>query len=368
MRALDQLGLAYLSLDQPAEAEKVLRQALAIAPQDPEVLMHLGRALMALDREQEAQPFLDQFQKLRPQRVRDPRREPGMIELATMSAGERTRREIERLRHDARSHPSDPELQLSLARLLLTDGRADEAAAAYRELLTRNADSRIWQQAGKSLLRAGQYDLAREFLRRAADERPAARLDLAIALFFTGGPQQALQVIDKVPEEQQAGDYLLMRARILDAAGQVAEAEQLLREGLRQSASRPDVAQQTAVLLLRHGRQTEALDLLGQAARANPDSSELLLAQAIVLGLVGRTSGAEELLKQIESRWPEWDRAYLVHALLLENSRPAEARQKFQTAAALGSRCARTRLGQGGPDAHCECAASLQGLLMPECE
>jgi tetratricopeptide (TPR) repeat protein len=368
LRALDQLGLTYLALDQAAEAEKVLRRALAISPEDPQVLLHLGRALMSLDREQEAQQFLDQFQKHRPQRVRYPRKEPGMIELATMSSGERARREIERLRLDARSHPSDPDLQLSLARLLLTDGRAREAAAEFRELLTRNADSRIWEQAGKSLLDVGQYELAREFLRRAADERPAARLDLAITLFFTSGPQQALQAIDKVPGEEQAGDYLLMKARILDAAGRVAEAEQVLREGLRLSASRPDVAQQTAVLLLRHGRQTEALDLLGQAAKANPDSSELLLAQTIVLGLVGRTSGAEELLKRIESRWPEWDRAYLVHALLLESSRPAEARQKFQTAAALGSRCARARLGQAGPDAHCECAAGPQGLLMPECE
>jgi tetratricopeptide (TPR) repeat protein len=85
VRALDQLGLAYLSLDQPAEAEKVLREAMAIAPRDPEVLLHLGRALIALDRQPAAQPYLDQFQKLRPQQAGNPRREPGMIELAMMS-------------------------------------------------------------------------------------------------------------------------------------------------------------------------------------------------------------------------------------------------------------------------------------------
>src|SRR5207244_4449852 len=73
VRALDQLGLTYLSLERPLEAEKVLRGALAIAPQDPQVLLHLGRALIALDRQQEAQPYLDQFQKLRPNSERDPR-------------------------------------------------------------------------------------------------------------------------------------------------------------------------------------------------------------------------------------------------------------------------------------------------------
>jgi len=363
VRALDQLGLTYLALDRAAEAEKVLRHALAISPEDPEVLMHLGRALMALDREQEAQQFLDKFQKVRPQRVRNPRKEPGMIELATFSSAERTRREIERLRQDARNHPSDPELQLSLARLLLAAGRADEAAVEFRELLTRNADSRIWEQAGESLLHTGQYELARAFLQRAE-----APLDLAIALFFTGGPQQALQALEKVPEGGRGGDYLLMKARILDAAGQAAEADQVLQKGLQLSASRPEVVQQAALLLLRHGRNTEAQDLLGQAVKANPENSDLLLTQAIMLGLTDRLSAAEKMLKRIESRWPEWDRPYLVHGLLLESSRPAEARQKLQTSAALGSRCARARLGQTSPDANCECAAGLRGLLLPACE
>ena len=50
-RALDQLGLAYLSLDKPQEAEKVLRRAISLASDNAEVVvMHLGRALMALDR------------------------------------------------------------------------------------------------------------------------------------------------------------------------------------------------------------------------------------------------------------------------------------------------------------------------------
>ena len=348
-RALDQLGLTYLSLDQPAQAEKTLRQALAIAPEDPEALLHLGRALMALDREAEARQFLDKFRKVRPRGTRDPRREAGMIELATLPSAERTRREIERLRQDARTHPSDPELQLSLASLLLADGRTDEAAAEFRELLTLNADSRIWERAGQSLLAAGQYALARDFLQRAA-----APLDLAIALFFTDGPQAALQAIAKVPAGEQAGDYLLMKARILDAAGQGAEAADALREGLRLSPSRPEVARQTALLLLRHGQKTEALELLGRAATSSPENADLLLTEAIVMGLMDRAADAEKLLNQIESRWPEWDRAYLVHGLLLQRARPAEARQKLQTARALGS-----------PEISAGCG--LEQLLFPPC-
>ena len=140
MRVLDQLGLTYLSLDQPADAEKVLRRALNIAPRDPELLLHLGRSLIALNREDEAAPFLKEFQKLRSHKARSPRTEAGMFELATMSLAQRTQLQIKRLREDARTHPSDPELSLQLAGLLLKNGRTEEAIAVYGELLTTNAD------------------------------------------------------------------------------------------------------------------------------------------------------------------------------------------------------------------------------------
>src|SRR5205823_14781081 len=64
LRVLDQLGLAYLSLDRPCVAETVLWQALAASPVDPVALLHLSRALMALNRAEEAQPFLATFQKV----------------------------------------------------------------------------------------------------------------------------------------------------------------------------------------------------------------------------------------------------------------------------------------------------------------
>ena len=99
---------------------------------------------------------------------------------------------------------------------------------------------------------------------------PAARLDLAIALFFTDGPKRALQMLETVPDGEHAGDYLLMKATILDAAGKSAEAERVAEEGLRRSASRPDVLQQAALLLLRHHRTAEAQKVLGPALQSNP--------------------------------------------------------------------------------------------------
>ena len=205
---------------------------------------------------------------------------------------------------------------------------------------------------------------------RAATEIPAANLDLAIALLFLEGPPAALKTLEQVPEKERSGDYLLLKAEILDGAGQGAEAEKVLEQGCSFPISRPQIARRAALLLVRHDRNDLALDLVSRAAGNNPD---LLLTQAIVLALMNRSSAADKVLKEIESQWPEWDRPYLVHGLLFERSQPGQARRKLQTAIALGSqdpalRCAVVRLTpSASPDAQCSCVRGLYELLFPGC-
>jgi Flp pilus assembly protein TadD len=175
VRALDQLGVVLQSLDRISESEGALRKAAALAPGDAEVALHLGRVLMEQGKEQEGQQWLDAHQKLRAARKRDPRRESGMIELATLDPAEQRAREIDRYRSMARSRPDDPVLQLNLAGLLLADGQVSEALREYKTLLTMNADTKIWQQAARALTKAGQHEAARPFLERAraqTEQRP----------------------------------------------------------------------------------------------------------------------------------------------------------------------------------------------------
>ncbi|MCC6862021.1 MAG: tetratricopeptide repeat protein [Bryobacterales bacterium] len=373
-RALDQLGLSYLTLDQAARAEPVLRRALALSPRDPEISLHLGRTLMELGREEEARRFLAEFRKMRPANVRGPLTEAGMIELAALSSADRRKREIERLRNLNKERPDEPEFRLALARILLSDGRVEEAAAEFQQLLTRQLESRLCEEAGAALLRAGQYPLARDFLQRAVADRPAVRLDLAIAVFFTGGAEQALEVIGTIPAGEHAGDYLLMKARILDAAGRKEEAAAVLAEGLRRAATRPQVVEQAAVLLLAQKRHADAVALLDQALRSAPDSGELLLVRAAALARTGRLADARQAVRALESRWPEWDGPYVLDGLLLERAaRPAEARRKFETALALGSRNPAARCGlarlESAASAHPECAchSGLDAFPAPAC-
>jgi tetratricopeptide (TPR) repeat protein len=332
--------------------------------------MHLGRALMDLGHEEEARQFLDRFQKTYRAQVRGPWTQPAMIESASLPEGERSKRAIERLRKEAATHQDDPELQLRLASLLLAEGRVEEAEVEFRTLLTRNAENRIWQEAGRFLVSFERYQLAREFLERAAAGNPAANLDLATALFYSDGPAKALGVLERVPTEQQSGDYFLLKGKILDAAGHWGEAEKVLKQGLQLSTSNARIAREAALLLVRHDRKELALEFLTKAAGNNPD---LLLTRAAVLALMDRSGAAEKALKEIESWWPEWDRPYLVHGLLLEKSQPRLAKQRIQTAIALGSqdpaaRCTLARIESGtSSDPTCACAGGVYELLFPRC-
>jgi len=166
VRTLDLAGQVYLELDEPAKAERYLREALRVDPDDHEALLKLGRALMALEREEEARQVMERYRRVRPPRYREPRKEPGMIELATLPEAERRRREIERFRTMAASRPDDPKLQLHLAELILADGRTEEALEEFRKLLELNAEAELLEQAGRSLLQATLPEAARPFLER----------------------------------------------------------------------------------------------------------------------------------------------------------------------------------------------------------
>lgn len=373
-RALDQLGVTYLALDRPVEAEKTLRAAVAAAPGDRSVLMHLGQALMALNREQEAQQFFAKFRRAADKHIRDPRQEPGMIALATMPAAEQARIQIARLRKEAAEHPSQPELQLRLAQLLLSEGMLDEARRAFLELESRTADAQIWWEAGTSLYDAGEYRQAAVFLRRAADAKPEARLHLAMALLFGAGPGEALDVLDQTPGPARRGDWHVLRARALAAAGKRDEAGKTIEAGLPEMSSDPRIASQAALLLISLERQAEALSPLERAITANPESADLALLRASVLGLLNRWQEADRFFKAMESRWPEWGDAYVAHGLMLESAGNArEARQKFEVALALDprdafARCGAAKLGGSGAEGlDCACRSHLRQFLLPAC-
>ncbi len=373
-KALNQLGLAYLALSQASKAEQMFRRALESVPQDPDAQLHLGRALMMQDKTDEAERHLEQFRKVRPQRDRGPLSEPVMLELATLPHAELAMRQIARLREEASSHPGDSELQLHLAGLLLVEGEIDAALAAYHELLIRNPDAKICYDAGAALVRAGHYDLAQQFLQRGRDV-PGATLEYAIAVFFAQGPEKASEAMKEVPKSERNGDYFLMSALIAEASGRTAESHEYVREGLRQSPERADVAKQVASFLLKQKRSDDALRVIAAAARLNSGNPDLILMQAVILTATDRMPEAQKIIRNIELRWPEWARAYVADGLVLARlGNTGEAVRKLQVAAALspddeGLRCVQARIAgpQNMVEHKCACGNDVFGLLPALC-
>jgi tetratricopeptide (TPR) repeat protein len=372
--ALDLLGVACLALERRAEAEQALRQAVELAPEESNFLFHFARALIELGRKAEAQPYLDRFNRLRQAPARVPHEAPGLIEAATLSPAEASRRVLERFREALVTAPNDAALRANFGAALLAAGRTDEAAAAYRELLALTPSAAIAHEAGTTLLAFEQYALARDFLQRAAAERPSARIDLAQALLFTDGPREALLAIEGLSAGQEAGDALLVKARILDAAGQPAESDEALAEGLRHSISRPRLVEDSALLLLRHRQAARALEAVDSALKAAPADASLRLVRIVTLHALGRDADAERELRDIERRWPEWDRAYLIDGLILQRlARPAEARRKIDIALSLGIRdaaaqCAlRTASAGAAPDPQCACQPGVYEPFFAPC-
>jgi tetratricopeptide (TPR) repeat protein len=335
--ALDQLARVYLALQRPKEAEDVLRHAQAVAPEDRTVMMDLGRTLLKLGRHEEAEALLRKSQEVRAGRP-EPRRDPGLYAFLMLSAPEQQARRIRNLQDANRATP-EPELKLQLGQVLLTAGKVEESAAVFRELLSMQPNTAIAAQAGRSLLRSHEYELAAAFLKVAAANDSAVRLNLATALFFSAGPQEALAELESVAAEGRTPEYYRLEAGALDSLGRGPEAVEALNRGLESTASPPDVAVRAAQLLVRNGRAADALGLLNRTLAAQPEQPDALLAKAMVLESMGSTEQAERLLVHIESGWPEWGRPYLVHGLLLrDHSRTVEARKLLDTASALGEK------------------------------
>jgi tetratricopeptide (TPR) repeat protein len=252
----------------------------------------------------------------------------------------------------------DPALKLNLGTVLLTEGRTDEAITTFRELLAANPGPEASREAGTTLLRFDQYSLAKDFLER----DPNARLDLAIALFFTEGKDAALKALEQIPGGRDTGDAQLLKAVILDNPEAIST---------RQAISRPRLAEQAALLLVHHKQGEKALELLRQALQSTPDDAGLMLTKVVALTSAGRNGEALKAVKEIETRWPEWDRPYLVDGLIIEReSHLTEARQRIQIALALGSQdpaaqCALTRMASKA--SNCACQPGLYESFFPDC-
>ena len=140
-------------------------------------------------------------------------------------------------RNALRLQPTFRPARLGLARLLLDNGRADEAAAEARILIDHNAhDAEAWNVLGSAARKLGRTHAAEESFRQAIAVNPgytAARHNLGSLLASLSRSEEALDELDRAARAGLRGPEITHnRASALIALGRFDEAGDLLRQAL----------------------------------------------------------------------------------------------------------------------------------------
>ena len=298
--ALDHLGQTYLALDRPADAVRTLRRAAELAPDDSKTQLHFARALAETGNTAESKAAMDRFRRLGP--AANKAVPGGLVDYLSLTPDQRRADYRARVEKAVLEHPNDSSAQAAWLKLLLEDGKNEQAGAAARRLAALKAPPAVLVDSARALLESRQYSPARELLLQARTADSSVEADLAIANF-----------------------------QMLDAAGKSEEAATALTDALKSAPERTDLIRQAAAFQARCHNLPGTLSLTERAANAHPDDREILMVRAVTLAVAGQNDKAGQELARIQDRWPEWAAAWLARGLALHDP------QAIETAKALGA-------------------------------
>lgn len=227
------------------------------------------------------------------------------------------------------------ESALGLARA----GRFDEAVAQCREALAARADDvNLVAALGAILLRKGEYEPAREQLKRAIELEPRfpkPHEDLGALHLATGRPELAIAAFESATalDPRQASAFFGL-ATALERAGRRREAEVARSRFLELSPGGRKLAEASRLRLA--GELERAERICGEILTKAPRDIHALRLLARISADRQRDAAAEGLLRRIVSLQPEFIPAYtdLAH-LFMERSRFREAADALQQAVAI---------------------------------
>lgn len=290
-----------------AEAEPVLREALARNPDDVDVLDGLARGYLAADRPLEAEPCLSELIRLRPSSAE-------YLRLRWNTY--RKLKQWEPAYADARRllelDPADEDLRRKTMFESFTAGHFADAEDLCRGLLVKYPGDRKLTGMMAVIRRArgddaGAGQILDELIR--TDPNDYASLQTRGILYDeTGHPDQAVpllrRVFDEDPALRRPAGYQLALA--LGKVGKAAEAQQVLTEVRRLQdveiaseamKTQPDnlaLHVQLAEDLLRAGHTNDGLAILDQVLRRDPNFAPAHRALAAHFERAGNTERAAE--------------------------------------------------------------------------
>ena len=281
--------------------------AIALAPSDVYARLEYGRLLLRLGRSQEAVAQATVAREVAPElddvllfyseaQMRLAQEDPAALEKA--------RQALEEIR--ARQ-PGNIEAMVTLGQIYLGESRPDDAAAVFKDLLSRRSGNRmVFSLLIDSLARAGKLEQAEQAMQDALDVDTGftrARLSLAQAQSERGDHAGAVRTLEGGPKEVLADPEVRRRLAFeLHQSGQFSRALQLIEEMLEEDPGYYPNRYLRALSLAALGREEEAIVVTRDLIKSHPMNLDLGVLLARLLESRQEPEDAEETLKAIERR------------------------------------------------------------------
>jgi len=231
--------------------------------------------------------------------------------------------------------PHEPVFRNNLGSIRWQQGNFESAREHFELALERDpTNSEAWFNCANALQSLGRINEAQEALRKAASHAPQRadiRSALGVLMYRTGRLQEAVDVLENVPDPDTAclGNLGLVYASL----GQLDLAEGAYRRALRLDNSNASLHGNLSSVLYRQGRLDEAVAECRRAIVSDPNSVQAYNNLGIALRDLGRTTEAIATLRIAMERQP--DSTGIIFNLgiaLEEDGNISEAAQCFEQA------------------------------------
>ena len=271
--ALELMAEAAVRTGRWQDAEFALKSALGLQPDNLNLQLRLGGVYLAKNDTSAAR---DVFRELT---ERYPHSDRAWASLGLLDAQlGNTDRALLELAQALEENPLLPEVQLGYGELLLTQGRAAEALAAFQAAKNLLPDDpQLEARTGQALLAAGRSGDVGAHLRAAIDGgfRPCdVQRSWVLNLIGNGDHAEAARALADIPGDPRR-DRDIVQGVLLLEQGALAESEAVLRRAAELRASDAALLNLLAAAIYEQQRYGEAVDILRRAADLQPGNEAI---------------------------------------------------------------------------------------------
>ena len=271
--ALELMAEAAVRTGRWQDAEFALKSALGLQPDNLNLQLRLGGVYLAKNDTSAAR---DVFRELT---ERYPHSDRAWASLGLLDAQlgnhERALRELDQALQE---NPLLPEVQLGYGELLLIQGRAAEALAAFRAAKNLLPDDpQLEARTGQALLATGRAGDVGAYLRAAIDGgfRPFdVQRSWVLSLIGSGAHAEAARALADIPADSRR-DRDIVQGVLLLGQGSFAESESALRRAAGLRPSDPALLNLLAAAIYEQQRYGEAVEILRRAADLQPGNETI---------------------------------------------------------------------------------------------